>query len=79
MRVEFLQKFNRGIERVQIRSVKTALRNIIEKAERANTLHEIPNLKKLKGFAMLSESASENIAWAFLLKGPLLLLSGSFI
>ena len=50
MRVEFLQKFNRDIERVQITSVKIALRNIIEKAEAARTLNEIPNLKKLKGF-----------------------------
>lgn len=49
MIVEFLDKFNRDIDKLKDQKAKSALFKTIQKVELANSLSDIPNLKKLKG------------------------------
>jgi mRNA interferase RelE/StbE len=49
MKVEFLKKFSRDLDSVNSKNVKQSLIRVIELLESAQTLEEIPNLKKLKG------------------------------
>ena len=49
MKVEFLKKFSKDLDSVNSKTVKQSLIRIIELLENAQTLEEIPNLKKLKG------------------------------
>lgn len=50
MNVQFLDQFNRDVNRLQHASVKRALSKIIEEVKSANSLSEIRNIKKLQGF-----------------------------
>ena len=50
MQVEFLAKFNRDIDRIHLKSVKKSLAEIIDQVKASNSISQIPNLKKLKGF-----------------------------
>ncbi len=50
MKIEFLSKFNHDLDKIHLKSVKNSLLHVIESAQSAQTLAEIPNLKKLKGF-----------------------------
>ena len=49
MKVEFLKRFSKDIDELTVKSVKSALKKIIESIESANTLTDIPNTKKLQG------------------------------
>jgi mRNA interferase RelE/StbE len=49
MKVEFLKKFSKDLDSVNSKTVKQSLIRVIELLENAQTLEEIPNLKKLKG------------------------------
>ena len=49
MKVEFLKRFSKDIDELAVKSVKTALKKLIESIENADTLIEIPNTKKLQG------------------------------
>lgn len=49
MIVEFLDKFNKDVDKLKDAKAKDALIKAISKVEKAATLLEIPNLKKLKG------------------------------
>ncbi len=49
MKVEFLKKFSKDIDGINLKSVKLNGIKIIELMESANSLDEIPNTKKLKG------------------------------
>jgi mRNA interferase RelE/StbE len=49
MRVEFLSKFSRDIDRIRIQSVKKAVSDVIQRVERAGHFREVPNTKKLLG------------------------------
>ena len=49
MKVEFLKRFSKDIDELAVKSIRTALRRVIESIENANTLSEIPNTKKLQG------------------------------
>jgi mRNA interferase RelE/StbE len=49
MKVEFLKKFSKDLDSVNSKAVKQSLIRVIELLENAQTLEEIPNLKKLKG------------------------------
>jgi mRNA interferase RelE/StbE len=50
MNVQFLDQFNRDVNRLQHASVKRALSKTIEEIKSANSLSEIRNIKKLQGF-----------------------------
>ena len=49
MIVAFLDKFNKDVDKLKDSKAKDALVKAISKVEQATSLHEIPNLKKLKG------------------------------
>ena len=50
MEIEFLEKFNRDLDRLVDVSTKRAVRKTIFSIQHADTLREIPNIKKLRGF-----------------------------
>lgn len=50
MKVEFLSKFNRDLDRIHLKSVKNSIAGIIHEVKAANSIAQIPNVKKLKGF-----------------------------
>jgi mRNA interferase RelE/StbE len=50
MKVEFLEQFDKDLDRIKDKSVHSALLKLIGLLEEANSLAEIPNLKKLQGF-----------------------------
>ena len=49
MKVEFLKKFSKDLDSISSKTVKQSLIRLIELLENAQTLEEIPNVKKLKG------------------------------
>lgn len=49
MQVEFLSKFSKDIDRINIKSVKANLVKLIDQIEAAENINGIPNLKKLAG------------------------------
>ncbi len=50
MEVEFLSSFDKDLDRLQEPGIKKTIAGIIINCERASSLKEIPNVKKLKGF-----------------------------
>lgn len=50
MNVQFLDQFNRDLNKIQHASVKRALYKTIEEIKSANSPSEIRNIKKLQGF-----------------------------
>lgn len=50
MEVSFLKKFSKDIDNITSPKDKQILSNLIEQVKKANSLADIPNLKKLKGF-----------------------------
>ncbi len=50
MKFEFLSKFNQDLNKIHLKSVRNSLLKLIELTQSAETLAEIPNLKKLQGF-----------------------------
>lgn len=52
MKVEFLDKFCKDIDRLNDGKVKLALKQVILRLEEAETLSEIRHLKKLKGHSI---------------------------
>ena len=51
MEIIFLDKFEKDIDKIKSKSVKSSIIKIIEHVEKANSISEIKNLKKLKGFS----------------------------
>jgi mRNA interferase RelE/StbE len=49
MKVEFLAKFVKDIDKLNVAHVKASVLSSIELLEAAGSLSEIPNVKKLKG------------------------------
>jgi mRNA interferase RelE/StbE len=49
MQVEFLDKFGKDLDKLNQPFVKTAVRKAIIRIEQANSLNEIPHIKKLSG------------------------------
>lgn len=49
MEVEFLDKFNRDLEKINQKSVKKAIEKAICKVEEADGISQLPSLKKLSG------------------------------
>ena len=53
MRVEFLEQFEIDLDRIKDKSVHSAVLKLIDALELAQSLSDVPNLKKLKGFKNL--------------------------
>lgn len=49
MKVEFLKKFSKDLDEVNIKSIKASLLKVITLIESVDSLNDIPNTKKLKG------------------------------
>ena len=49
MRVEFLERCSRDLDKVTQRSIRESVEKIILKVESAKSLSEIPHIKKLSG------------------------------
>jgi mRNA-degrading endonuclease YafQ of YafQ-DinJ toxin-antitoxin module len=49
MKVEYLKKFSKDLDSLNIKSMKRSLIRLIEFMEDADTLEKISNIKKLKG------------------------------
>jgi mRNA interferase RelE/StbE len=49
MKVEFLKKFSKDIDDLNVKSVKQSLIRLIELMETVDSIEKIPNTKKLKG------------------------------
>ena len=49
MKVEFLARFSKDIDKVESKVIKSSLLRVIELMEHVSSLSEIPNTKKLKG------------------------------
>ena len=49
MKVEFLKSFSKDINVIPVKSIKAALKRVIERMEQTDSLSKIPNTKKLQG------------------------------
>lgn len=49
MKVEFLAHFSKDLDKIRFSHVKQSVQRIILKVESAESISEIPNLKKLSG------------------------------
>lgn len=49
MKVEFLSKFSKDLDKISIKSVKLNMVKLIELIESSSNLSNIPNVKKLSG------------------------------
>jgi mRNA interferase RelE/StbE len=50
MQVRFLAKFNRDLNQIHLNSIKESIANVIDEVKSTDSIHKIPNIKKLKGF-----------------------------
>lgn len=50
MRVEYLEKFSKDIDKISVKSVKLSVRRLILQIEAAESFASIPHVKKLTGF-----------------------------
>lgn len=76
MKVEFLNKFSKDIDRIHLKSVKNNLIKLIEQVEAAENLNNIPNLKKLVGHNRLTVYVLLIIELVFFMKIIKLFLRG---
>ena len=49
MKVEFLEKFNKDLDYIQLSFVKKAVERVILEAESANHIQEMRNVKRMQG------------------------------
>lgn len=49
MKIVFLSKFSKDLDKITVQSVKAKIAYIISEAEAANTIYDIKNIKKLSG------------------------------
>jgi mRNA interferase RelE/StbE len=49
MKVEFLKKFSKDLDSLNVKSIKKSLIRVIELMESIESIENIPNTKKLKG------------------------------
>lgn len=50
MRVEFLEKFSKDLDKISVKSVKDSVRRLILQVEKVESTAGIPQVKKLAGF-----------------------------
>ena len=49
MKVEFLKRFSKDLDEIPVKSVRSALKRVIDLMENTDTLSKIPGTKKLQG------------------------------
>ena len=49
MKIEFLKRFSKDLDEIPVKSIKLALKRVIELMENTDTLSKIPSTKKLLG------------------------------
>jgi mRNA interferase RelE/StbE len=49
LKVEFKNSFEKDLRKIEGKKLKAQVKNLIESIEQENDLHEISNLKKLRG------------------------------
>ncbi|MFN0279021.1 MAG: type II toxin-antitoxin system RelE family toxin [Pyrinomonadaceae bacterium] len=49
MKVEFLKRFSRDLDEIPGKSVRSALKKVIELMENTDSLAKVPGIKKLQG------------------------------
>ena len=75
MKVEFLRRFSRDIDEINAKSVRSALKRLIELMETADALSEIPNTKKLKGHKTAYRTRVGNYRLGFFFEDETILLA----
>jgi len=75
MQVEFLKKFSKDLDELELKSVKQALMRLIEKMETADSLDEILNTKKLKGHKTAYQTRVGDYRLGFFLQNSIILLA----
>ena len=50
MKVEFLDKFNKDLDRIHISSIRKSIEHVIIQAELAKNIQELRNIKKMSGY-----------------------------
>ncbi|MGH2575743.1 MAG: type II toxin-antitoxin system RelE family toxin [Ignavibacteria bacterium] len=50
MKVEFLSKFNKDLDKIKSDNIKNSILKVIQSVENVNSLSDIKNIKKLTGF-----------------------------
>jgi mRNA interferase RelE/StbE len=50
MRIEYLSKFNKDLDRIKLPVVKKSILKVISQIESARDLQDVPNCKKLSGY-----------------------------
>jgi mRNA interferase RelE/StbE len=50
MKVEYLSKFSKDIDKIALQATKTAILNVINEVRQANRIGDIKNVKKLVGY-----------------------------
>ena len=75
MKVEFLKRFSKDIDELTVKSVKSALKKVIESIENADTLTEIPNTKKLQGHKTAYRTGVEDHRLGFFYENKTIILA----
>jgi mRNA interferase RelE/StbE len=50
MEITFLDKFNKDLDKIKDKTALKSVQHLIQKAELANNLHDLPHVKKLEGY-----------------------------
>ena len=50
MRVQYLSKFSKDLDKINLPAVKKSIFNVIEEVKAADSINQIGNVKKLVGF-----------------------------
>ena len=50
MRVQYLSKFSKDLDKINLPAVKKSILNVIEEVKAADSINQIGNVKKLVGF-----------------------------
>ena len=75
MKVEFLRKFSSDIDNIPEKSVRSALKRIIELMESADELSKIPNTKKLRSHPSAYRTRVGNYRLGFFFENETIILA----
>ena len=65
MKVEFLKRFSKDLDEIPVKSIKSALKRVVELMENTDNLSKIPGTKNFRVIKLLIEQESEIIGWGF--------------
>lgn len=75
MKVIVTKQFNKDVEKELDKSMKLRLADVLEQVQKAQSIYEIPNLKKLKGFKNAYRIRILEYRLGFLLEANIIVLS----